>query len=102
MPLDATDNERLEVSGDLTLDNVARLYQDSRKLLPGKVRTVDLGSVSRIDSAGLALLLEWQSAARQRGAELSFSGAPDDLLRLAALCDSTALLGLTARGAEAG
>jgi phospholipid transport system transporter-binding protein len=97
MPLSVHNGACLRVSGDLTLDSVARLYQDSRSLLPGEISAVDLNGVSRIDSAGLALLLEWQAAARKGNTTLSFTGAPEDLLRLAALCESTSLLGLTAR-----
>lgn len=97
MPLAVLNGSCLQVSGDLTLESVARLYQDSRPLLPGEISAVDLNDVSRIDSAGLALLLEWQAAARKGNTTLSFIGAPEGLLRLAALCESTSLLGLTPR-----
>lgn len=100
MPLSVNNTERLEVSGDLTLEHVTRVYEQSRALLPGQVRTVDLGGVSRVDSAGLALLLEWQSEARKRDASLRFEGAPEDLLSLAGLCEATELLGLDARRME--
>lgn len=89
----------LEVSGDLTLENVGRLYQQSRDLLPGTIRSVDLSGVSRVDSSGLALLLEWQSTACKRDARLDFNDAPNDLIRLAALCEATDLLGLKPRAA---
>ena len=97
MPLSVLNGNCLQVSGDLSLDSVARLYQESRTLLPGEIDAVDLNGVTRIDSAGLALLLEWQAVARKGGTVLSFIGAPADLLRLAALCESTSLLGLTSR-----
>jgi phospholipid transport system transporter-binding protein len=97
MALALHDEHRLDVSGDLTLDSVAQLFEQSRSLLPGQVRTIDLQNVSRVDSAGLALLLEWQSAATQRNGALAFTNAPEDLSRLAALCEATRLLGLSPR-----
>lgn len=102
MSLSVKQQNCLEVSGDLTLESVAGLYQQSRKLFPGEIRSVDLSGVSRIDSAGLALLLEWQSAARKREAILAFNDAPDDLVSLADLCEATDLLGLKPRAATAG
>lgn len=44
---------------------------------------VDLSGVDRADSAGLALLLEWQAQARQRSASIRFVEIPDNLLAIA-------------------
>ena len=101
MGLSVNNPALLEVSGDLTLGTVAGLYEQSRKILPGDIETVDLAGVSRIDSAGLALLLEWQAAAHRNSRPLAFRDAPEDLLRLAALSEATRLLGLSARAEQA-
>jgi phospholipid transport system transporter-binding protein len=83
------------LSGPLTLDTVADHYRASETLFAGDaVSAVDLGKVSKVDSAGLALLLEWQAMARKRGNRLAFRHAPQDLLRLAALAEASELLGL--------
>ena len=87
----------LSVSGALTFASVAALYHDAKSLLGDQTTIVDLQAVSSTDSAGLALLLEWQAGARQRGARLKFINAPDELMRLAVLSESTALLGLISR-----
>ena len=87
----------INVSGPLTFASVAARYQEAKSLLSDEITIVDLGAVSSTDSAGLALLLEWQAAARQRGARLKFINAPVDLMRLAVLSESTGLLGLTSR-----
>ena len=85
----------LELSGPLTFDTAGAHYQDSANLFASaSVTAVNLEQVDRVDSAGLALLLEWQSAARRAGRELVFSNAPNDLLRLAALAEASDLLGL--------
>ena len=87
----------INVSGPLTFESVAARYLEAKSLLSDEITIVDLEAVSSTDSAGLALLLEWQAAARQRGARLKFINAPVDLMRLAVLSESTGLLGLISR-----
>ena len=86
----------LHMSGSLIFETVGDTYRNSGKLLsdPGALSAVDLGKVDNVDSAGLALLLEWQSLARRNGKNLDFRNAPRDLLRLAALAEASELLGL--------
>lgn len=84
------------LQGDLTLATAAGCY---RKLNPmwggsGGPVAIDLEKVGRVDSAGLALLLEWQARARSRGEPLVLRNPPARLLQLAALCEATELLGL--------
>ena len=44
---------------------------------------VDCGGITRSDSAGLAVLLDWLAEARRAGKALHFERLPDGLLRLA-------------------
>jgi len=92
----------VRLSGDLTFESVPLLYDKMERRLPaaGPVTTIDLANVTAVDSAGLALLLEWQSRQRQRGRELTMHGAPENLLRLAGLCEAVELLNLSAREGE--
>lgn len=96
MPEAVMQQDVLHLSGDLTLATVGDLYRRSETLWSGEARpvAVDLSQAGRIDSAGLALLLEWQARARAGGAALSFAHPPADLLQLAALCEASPLLGL--------
>lgn len=55
---------------------------------------VDLGNVSTVDSAAVALLLAWQRAASQLGKRLSFVGLPAGVTSLAELYDVDRLLQL--------
>jgi phospholipid transport system transporter-binding protein len=89
----------VRVTGDLTFESVPLLYREMERRLPssGPVRTIDLRGVTRADSAGLALLLEWQSRQRRRGRELTIHNAPANLLRLAGLCEAIDLLKLSGR-----
>ena len=91
------------VSGELTFETVAGLYADMEQSLPrtGPVEVVDLAGVSGADSAGLALLLEWQARQRKRGRELTITNAPDNLLRLASLCEALELLHMSDRSRPA-
>lgn len=50
---------------------------------PGAPAALDLSGVTRVDSAGLSLLLELTRVARAHQRELRFTGAPEPLRRLA-------------------
>ena len=86
----------LHVPGPLTFATVCGCFRDFGELLsaPGGLTAIDLEKAIQVDSAGLALLLEWQSMAMRKGNRVEIRNAPRDLLRLAALCEATALLGL--------
>lgn len=101
MPLRANGKHAVDISGAMTFESAPALYLEARPLLTSQVSMVSLAEVTRIDSAGLALLLEWQADARARGSRLEFVDAPADLLRLAVLSESKSLLGLSARKATA-
>lgn len=90
---------RAHISGPLTLDTVATVFADARKAMGGEhqLTDVDLSEVPRVDSSGLALLLEWQSAASRNGRSITFRNAPADLLTLSRLCESDDLLTIEKR-----
>jgi phospholipid transport system transporter-binding protein len=52
---------------------------------------LDLAQVERVDSAALALLLEWIAQVKEKGGRVSLKGLPESLLAIARLCqvDST-------------
>ena len=87
------------VDGALTLATVAELYDEAK--LAAKdgrpMKSLDLGAVSHVDSSGLALVLEWQSEARNDGRSIAVSNAPEDLLSLARLCEASELLTMDGR-----
>lgn len=88
--------------GPLTLATVTARYREFELLWSGAQppSAIDLARTDRIDSAGLALLLEWQARARRNGVTLSFHNPPAGLLRLAALCEASEALGLGAQPEE--
>lgn len=100
--LETSADGRARLIGPLTFETVARLFQALEQAPPGSapITQIDLTGVGAIDSAGLALLLEWQSRARARGGQFELHNAPEGLLRLARLCEAVDLLNLSGREAE--
>jgi phospholipid transport system transporter-binding protein len=76
---------RLVVSGPVTLSNVASLLEEGRRHIGEGVQTVDLGEVSEMDSALLALLLAWLRDARARDKPVVFANLPESLRTIAKL-----------------
>ncbi len=80
-PTLALDGAVLRLSGPVTLNTVAPLLVRGRGLLPQlpEEATLDLSGVTRIDSAGVAMLVElWRQRERQ-GTRLGFAAIPAEL-----------------------
>jgi phospholipid transport system transporter-binding protein len=86
----------MTLSGPVTLSNVARLLDEGRQHLDEGVRTVDLGEVTELDSAALALLLAWLREAKAKNRELAFANLPESLQTIARLYGVDGFLPLTA------
>lgn len=80
------------VAGALTFETVPGLYQNSSSWFAGAGDlTIDLAQVERIDSAGLALLIEWLRHARVANRTLRFANIPvpvQTLIRINGLQDA--------------
>jgi len=79
------EGRRISVSGAVTLANAARVLEEGRQHLAEGVRTVDLGEVTELDSALLALALAWLRDARAAKREIAFSNLPEGLQTLSRL-----------------
>lgn len=88
----------LRVTGPLRFATVSALVD----ALPARHEAlrVDLAAVDAVDSAGLALLVEWQRQAQAAGTRLELAHAPVQLRRLAELGGVATLLGLSQADAE--
>lgn len=84
-----------ELSGDLTFDSVAEVLGGSRGMFKsgGRDLVVDLSAVTRMDSAGLALMLEWLRMARQHRVSIRFCNIPARIQNLAAACGVDRIFG---------
>jgi phospholipid transport system transporter-binding protein len=77
------EGEVLHLAGDLDRAAATAAWPSLQPLLAG-VRTVDIGAVTRLDSAGLALLVEAMARAAAGGAAPLLAGAPEGLAELRA------------------
>ncbi len=86
----------LKLSGVVDKHSVSGLHKKSVEIArsDNPPTEVCLEAVAHIDSAGLALLLEWRSWARRAGQQLSLSHAPRQLRMLARLSQLDEVLGL--------
>ena len=79
------EGRRITLSGPVTLANAARVLEEGRQHLAEGVRTVDLGEVTELDSALLALALAWLREAHAAKRELAFANLPEAMQTLARL-----------------
>ncbi|MGH8039874.1 MAG: STAS domain-containing protein [Stenotrophomonas sp.] len=77
------DGSRARVVGVLDRDAVVSLWP-TLKALPAAVTELDLTAVTRVDSAGLALLAELTAQARSNGRTLVLNGTPAGFNELSA------------------
>jgi phospholipid transport system transporter-binding protein len=90
---------RFELTGTVGFEDAARLLSDGDAAFGSLPAVeVDLARVTRADSAGLALLIEWSLAAREAGRTIRYSNVPPAVVSLAAIGDVTELLGLPSGG----
>ena len=90
------------LTGVLTFKSTPGLFMETDKLFQASapVSSIDLSGVSSVDSAGLALLLEWKAIQNPVSRDLKFINAPPALMSLAQLCDAVELLNISGRSHE--
>ena len=86
---DAPGGQVLALTGALSFETVPKVLEESaayaaRADLPERL-TIDFSGITGVDSAAVALLLEWRRQAASRGKELRFVNLPPNLLALAQL-----------------
>lgn len=95
--LTLTDDGRFHLTGELSFQTVPNFYSANRDLFKRADRDlhIDLDGVSRADSAGIALLIEWQRQAQQQSRTISFYNIPSQLLAIARLSGVETILNLS-------
>jgi phospholipid transport system transporter-binding protein len=87
---------RFAVSGEMTFDTAERILKESEGPFEAHTQLeIDLSGVTKSDSAGLALLLEWVTWANHTVREIRFVGMPE---RIAAIAKTTEVERLLTRG----
>ena len=84
---------RFKLAGHLGFDTAHYAWNQSRNLFADhKKIQLNLSGVGSIDSAGLALLVEWTGWARREKRKLSFTHMPSQALALAKISEVDKLL----------
>jgi phospholipid transport system transporter-binding protein len=84
---------RFSLSGEMTFDTAERILQASEEPFEQHTRIeVDLSGVTRSDSAGLALLLEWITWANHTVREIRYKAMPERVLAIARTTEVEPLL----------
>ena len=84
------------LSGEMTFETAERILVASEEPFEQHTRIeVDLSGVTKADSAGLALLLEWITWANHTVREIRFEGMPE---KISAIAKTTEVESLLTRG----
>lgn len=89
------DADRIELKGPVTLETVPELVALGEPLIRQGSAVVDFADVSDVDSAAVALALEWVRQSESLGNSLTFANLPDAMKNLAALYGVAAFLSPT-------
>lgn len=84
-----------QITGELNFATVTSVLEEGRQRLfqsSGQRIDLDLAGVTRADSAGLALLIEWMRLAQQHQVEICFHHLPEQLLAIARAGELDSLL----------
>jgi len=77
------DPDAWTVAGELTFASVPALQEHSPGWFSSPPKTLDLAGVERIDSAGIALVIEWARRARLAGGDMRMLNVPASMTSLA-------------------
>ncbi|MGD8783499.1 MAG: STAS domain-containing protein [Thioalkalispiraceae bacterium] len=92
--LEKIDKQHYSLAGELTMKNVPQVARESAPLvarMEGEI-VIDLSGITRADSAGLALLLEWLRLTRRQNVNLRFEQLPKQLMSIARVCELHSVL----------
>lgn len=93
--IERVDAGRIRLGGRLGFHEAAAVAGRWREFTTkGGDVELDLAGLQQVDSATLAVLLDWAAQLRRAGARLRLTGVPAGLVALAHLSDTEALLGL--------
>lgn len=91
-----TGDGQFAVEGELSKLTVPTIWKRANAMIQAADQNllIDLKGVTRTDSAGLALLLEWMTLARKKQLQIHFRNLPAQLLKIADVSDLEDILPL--------
>ena len=79
------EGNRLLLDGELTVNTVARVLEDTPPQDRAAAEVVDIAGVTEVDSAAVALAITWLREARAGGRTIPFENLPPAMAKLARL-----------------
>jgi len=78
-----------QIKGELNANTVPGLWRAASELVKGASQDLvfDLQAVTRSDSAGLALLIEWMRQAQEKNLQIQFRNLPAQMWAIAKVSD---------------
>lgn len=76
----------------ITVDHAQAILDDGLRAIASGQTQFDLSNVTAVDSSAVAVLLNWQRAARQASTDVSFVSVPASLASLIGMYGVTQLL----------
>ena len=86
---------RFSVTGDLNFKTVSDLFMNSTEMFTdGSTVEIDLARVGRVDSAGLALLIEWMKIAHLKNIRIRFRNLSEQMYAIARTSELDGILSI--------
>lgn len=92
--LNTRDADAWTVEGELTFTSVPAFEPRTLAYFESPPATLDLGAVQRIDSAGIALIVEWARRAKRAGGSMRLVNVPPGMMALSKTTGLTRLLNI--------
>lgn len=92
LPTVTREADCVRIAGPVTMDTVAHLAESGGRLLASGAPRVSFAGATEVDSAAVAMLLQWLREARLAGRRVHVDDAPPALANLARLYDVADLL----------
>ena len=87
---------KFRISGELNFETVSQALEQSDTMFDHEAELIhiDLGGITRTNSAGIALLIEWLRAAKHKQKKVLFHHIPEKMLAIAKVSDLADILPL--------
>lgn len=92
--LNTDDPRSWTVTGELTFASVPEIQESSPEYFSSPPETLDMAGVTRIDSAGIALVVEWSRRARLAGKSMRVVNVPAGMMSLSKTTGLISLLNI--------
>jgi phospholipid transport system transporter-binding protein len=89
---------RYAISGELTFSTVPDVRRNALDEVSDNPVQVDLAGITRVDSAGIALLIELIRTVRKRGGDITLTHAPPQLMAIARVSGLDTVLPFVSEG----